>query len=102
MFNYAEISVAAAGMDAVMATADQYPMFGGRRIVIARDFEKLSDNELDQLKTYLKNPPETTTLVFQTETIDKRRNVSTALLKACTQVDLSPLKDRDAVEWANA
>jgi DNA polymerase III subunit delta len=100
MFNYAEISVAAEGLSAVTSAAEQYPMFGDRRIVVARDFEKLSDGELDLLKTYLKNPPATTTLVFQAETIDKRRNVATALIKGCTQIDLSPLKERDAAEWA--
>ncbi|MBL8150863.1 MAG: DNA polymerase III subunit delta [Blastocatellia bacterium] len=99
MFNYNEISASSQSMSDILAAADQYPMFGGRRLVVARDFEKLTDAELDSLKEYLKNPQATTTLVFQAEEIDKRRNVSTALLKTCTVVDLSPFRDKDAVDW---
>lgn len=96
-----EISVAAEGMFAVLSIANQYPMFSPRQLVIARDFEKLDDNELDALKDYLKDPQPTTTLVFQAETLDKRRNVSTALLKGCAVLELNQLRDRDAIEWVN-
>jgi DNA polymerase III subunit delta len=102
VFNYTEHSVAAEGLAELMAIAEQYPMFSGKRLVCARDFDKLSDGELDALKSYLKNPQPTTTLVFQTENIDKRRNVSIALIKSCAVVEFNPLKEREAAEWAVA
>ncbi|KAF0249664.1 MAG: DNA polymerase III subunit delta [bacterium] len=99
MFNWMEYSVASQGLASVIATAVEYPMFGDRRVVIAREFEKASEDELVLLKDYLKNPQATTTLVFQAEDLDKRRSFSTALLKGCVVVDLNPLKDREAVDW---
>ncbi len=102
LLNYLEISVAAEGLAAALSAAQQYPMFGGRKLVIARDFEKLSDAEMDALKSYLKDPQPTTTLIFQAENIDKRRNVTTALMKSCAVVELNALKEREAVEWACA
>jgi DNA polymerase-3 subunit delta len=53
------------------------------------------------LKEYLKNPSPTTTLVFQAEGLDKRRNISTVLLKSCTLVEFNRLKEREAIEWAS-
>ncbi|MEW6734015.1 MAG: DNA polymerase III subunit delta [Acidobacteriota bacterium] len=102
MLNYGEYSVAAEGLATTLNAARQYPMFGSRRLVVARDFEKLSEEELDRLKEYLKNPHPTTSLVFQTENLDKRRNVSVALLKSCTVVELNALKEREATDWAVA
>ncbi|MBI4852688.1 MAG: DNA polymerase III subunit delta [Acidobacteria bacterium] len=99
MFNWKEYSVASQGLRAVITTASEYPMFGERQVIIARDFEKTSDEELDLLKDYLKNPLPTTILVFQAQELDKRRSFSTALLKTCMVVDLNPLKEREAIDW---
>lgn len=101
MFNWGEFSVASQGLATVIASAESYPMFGDRKIVIARDFEKASEDELNLLKNYLKNPQPTTTLVFQAEELDKRRSIATILQKGCVVVDFNPLKDRDAVDWVN-
>lgn len=99
LFNYTEISIAGEGLGAVLDIAEQYPI-GSRRLVVARDFEKLADEDLETLKTYLKNPQPTTTLIFQTSELDKRRSVANLLLKGCVTVELSALKDRDALDWA--
>jgi DNA polymerase III subunit delta len=99
MFNWAEYSVASQGINAVLTTASEYAIFGGRRIVIARDFEKVSEEELEELKDYLKNPQPTTSLIFQAEELDKRRSISTALVKACQVVDLNAFNEREAVDW---
>ena len=99
LFNYTEISIANEGLAAVLDIAEQYPI-GARRLVVVRDFEKLADEDLETLKTYLKNPQPTTSLIFQTTELDKRRSVANLLLKGCVVVELSALKDKDALDWA--
>jgi DNA polymerase III subunit delta len=99
LFNYSEVSVAAEGIAGLLTVAAQYPMFDKFRLVIARDFDKVDNQELEQLKDYLRAPIATTILVFQTEALDKRRNIAAVLLKGCTVIELSPLKDRDAQVW---
>ncbi len=101
-FNYSEVSVARTGMLEVLALAEQYPMLGTRRMVVARDFEKVDEAELEALKSYLKNPQPTTTLLFQAESVDKRRNVTTALMKACEVYEINALKEREAADWASS
>jgi DNA polymerase III subunit delta len=99
LFNYSEISVATDSLAELLAVASQYPMFDKWRLVIARDFDKVDNQELEQLKDYLRAPMATTVLVFQTENLDKRRNIAAALLKSCTVIELQPLKDREAQTW---
>ncbi len=101
MFNWSEFSVASQGLATVIASAEGYPMFGERRVVIAREFEKASDEEITLLKNYLKNPQPTTILVFQAEELDKRRSISTVLQKSCVVVEFNPLKEREAIDWVN-
>jgi DNA polymerase-3 subunit delta len=100
MFNYSQRSVAAESLDAALCDANQFPMMAKRRLVVARDFDKVSDAEIEALKDYLRRPNPTTTLVFQTATLDKRRTVTTVLLKGCTQVECARLTDQQATQWA--
>lgn len=100
MFNWKEYSVSNQGLGSVIASAREFSMFSECQVIIARDFEKVSDEELILLKDYLKSPLPSTILVFQAQELDKRRSFSTALLKGCSVVDLNPLKENEAVEWA--
>lgn len=100
-FNYNEVSVSSVGMLEVVAQAEQYPMFGAHRMIVVRDFDKVDESDLEVLKSYLKSPQPTTTLVFQAESIDKRRNVTAALMKTCEVYEMCMLKEREAAEWAS-
>lgn len=79
--------------------ANQLPMMSMRRIVVVREFDKIKEDELELVLGYLKRPSPTTTVVFQSVSADKRRKLTTALLKSCTVVELDPLKDEDARRW---
>ena len=99
VFSFSEHDVAAESLDAVLCAANQFPMLTARRLVVARNFDKIADQELDALKNYLRSPNPTTTLVFQAETLDKRRNSSAALLKGCTPVECNRLSENDLTQW---
>lgn len=99
MFNWKEYSVASQGLSSVITSAKESSMFGNYQVIIARDFDKASEEDLVLLKDYLKNPLPTTILIFQAQELDKRRSFSTALIKGCLVVDLNPLKESEAVDW---
>jgi DNA polymerase-3 subunit delta len=84
----------------VVDTANQLPMMSTRRVIVVRDFEKLKESEGDLLVEYLKNPSPTSTVVFQTTSLDQRRKISTALQKACTVVTFDLLSEKQAISWA--
>jgi DNA polymerase-3 subunit delta len=76
--------------------ANQLPMMENRRITVVREFDKLKDEELDFIMEYLKHPSPSTTLVFRAISLDQRRKISAALMKACTVVNFERLSDAEA------
>jgi DNA polymerase III subunit delta len=100
-FNFARISVAQGNLDDALALARQFPMISARRMVVVMGFEAISDDkQLEALKDYLRAPAETTALVFVSDALDNRRNISTMLRKACEVVSFDPLDEREAApQW---
>jgi DNA polymerase-3 subunit delta len=86
----------------VIDAANQMPMMSARRIVVVRDFDKIKEDEQDTVLAYLKNPAPTTTVVFQAAKPDKRRKLTTALIKACSVVTFDLLDEGRASRWAQA
>jgi len=84
----------------VIDAANQMPMMAARRIVVVRDFDKIKEDEQELVLAYLNNPSPTTTVVFRAITLDKRRKVSAALLKACEVVTFNRLDEGRAISWA--
>ena len=81
-FNYAAISVSQGDLDEALALAKQFPMISARRMIVVTGFEAISDDDqLELLKSYLRNPVETSVLVFASDGLDNRRNISTMLRK---------------------
>ncbi len=100
-FNFAAISVAQGDLDEALALAEQFPMISPRRMIVVTGFEAISDDDqLELLKAYLKKPVDTSVLVFVSDGLDNRRNISTALRKGCEVVSFDALEERDsAPNW---
>src|SRR5262249_12355991 len=88
-------------LDEALALARQFPMISERRMVVVTGFEAISDDlQLEALKDYLRAPAETTVLVFVSDGLDNRRNISTILRKACATIKFDPLDEREAApQW---
>ncbi|HSB09255.1 MAG TPA: DNA polymerase III subunit delta [Blastocatellia bacterium] len=89
-------TTAAQALDA----ANQMPMMSTRRIVVIREFDKIKEDEQEPVLAYLKRPAPTTTMVFQASAPDKRRKLTTALVKYCVVATFAPLDDGRAARWA--
>ncbi len=96
-----EISPTGPKATAAMAidTANQWPMIAARRVVIIRDFDKIREEETDLVFEYLKRPASTATVVFQSRSLDQRRKITTALMKACTVVSFDHPNEQQAARW---
>ncbi|MGB7293509.1 MAG: DNA polymerase III subunit delta [Thermodesulfobacteriota bacterium] len=61
----------------IISLAETYPMFGNKRLIILKNAEKLSTNELKAFEKYFQSPSPFTCLVFQfnnTKGIENRNN----------------------------
>jgi len=121
-FNLSRFSALTSNLADILAVAQEVPIFSSRRIVIVWDLDKklksqpkeevegkasaaagaiASDRDMEQktLIEYLKHPNSTTTLVLILERLDRRLNIVTALLKACTVVEFRRFSESEAIEW---
>lgn len=102
LFNYSTFTVGetANGIRTTLTmaidNANQLPMMSNRRITVIREFDKLKEEELDFVLDYLKRPSPTTTVVFRATSLDQRRKITAALMKACTVVNFDRLSDAEA------
>jgi DNA polymerase-3 subunit delta len=93
-------SGARASAAAAIDIANQMPMMSPRRIVVIRDFDKIKEDYSDALIEYLKRPAPTASVVFQAASLDQRRKLSIALMKAATVVTFDRLGEQRAARWA--
>src|SRR4029079_7804683 len=89
---------------AVMAidNSNQLPMMAAQPLVIIRDFDKIKEDEIELVLDYLKRPSPTTTVVFRAISLDQRRKITAALMKACTVVNFEKLTEMQASKYAEA
>jgi len=99
-FNESSFSLQSDSVAAVLAVAQQIPMMSERLVVRIRDFGKLLEADDATLIRYLQSPSPTSVVIFVADDLDKRKNLTKALLKACAVVDFSAINDAEAKDWA--
>lgn len=88
----------ASGAD-IRNCASEMPVFAERRLVVVKTAEQLSAKESGTLLDYLKDPVETTTLVFVSPKLDGRLKFSQALARTAITIDCSPLREAQLTPW---
>lgn len=101
-FNYDALYGDESDASEILARAGQAPVFAARRLVIVRSAEKLPAGDGEALLDYLKEPCETTTLVFVAAKLDKRLKFSKELVARAVTIDCSPLADAQLSAWIRA
>lgn len=100
--NYASFDMEESSVNQVLDEAESMPFFGDQRLVFVENpyfltGEKkasLPEQNIDGLLDYIKNPLDTTVLVFFApyEKLDERKKISKALKKQVV-IDVNPLKE---------
>jgi len=98
-FNYDLFYGDEASGAAILNCASEMPVFAERRLVVVKMAEKLSAKESEPLLDYLKDPVETTTLVFVSPKLDGRLKFAQALARTAIMIDCSPLRDAQLTPW---
>ena len=99
-FNESGYSLSSADVQQAIAAAEQMPMMGGRRVVRVTDFGRLREADEEALVRYVTRPAETSTVIFVSGDLDKRRRLSKTLLDVCVSVEFAELKDAELAAWA--
>lgn len=99
LFNYDLLYGDESDGDEILARAGQAPVFAARRCVVVKSAEKLTAKDSEVLLSYVKEPCETTTLVFVAAKLDKRLKFSKELVERAVAVDCSSVAEMQLSEW---
>ncbi|HLZ33399.1 MAG TPA: DNA polymerase III subunit delta [Nitrospira sp.] len=83
----------------ITACASEVAVFAARRLVIVKTADKLPARQCEVLLPYIKDPNESTTVVFAAAKLDGRLKFTQALMQASVVVDCGPLKEIQLVPW---
>ena len=83
----------------IVSCAYEVGVFASRRLVIVKAADKLPVKQGEALLPYIKNPNESSTMVFVAAKFDGRLKFTQALLQASVVVDCSPLKESQLLPW---
>jgi DNA polymerase III subunit delta len=88
----------ASGAD-IVTCASEVAVFSARRMVVVRAADKLPARECEAILPYLKEPNETTAMIFTAPKLDGRLKFTQALTRTAVMVDCSPLRETQWLPW---
>ena len=83
----------------IVSCASEVAVFGARRLVIVKAAESLPARQSESLFPYLKEPSDSSTVVFVASKLDGRLKFTQALMHASVVVDCAPLKEAQLLPW---
>lgn len=83
----------------IASRALSLPMMGDRRVVVARNVERLSQRDLELVTRYVENPSESTTLVLTGKKADLRRKPFSTLNAGGAAFEFAPLNENRLPGW---
>ena len=83
----------------IVTCASEVAVFAPRRVVVVKAADKLPARECDAILPYLKEPNDSTTMIFVAPKLDGRLKFTQALSKAAVTVDCSPLREAQWLPW---
>jgi DNA polymerase-3 subunit delta len=83
----------------IVTCASEVAVFAARRVVVVKAADKLPARECDTILPYLKEPNDSTVVIFVAPKLDGRLKFTQALAKAAVTVDCSPLREAQWLPW---
>ena len=81
----------------LLSIVSAYPMMADRRVVIVKDFDRLSGKEL--MESYIENPSPSTVLVLVATNPDFRKKPYTTLKKHAVCGEFRSMYDNETIAW---
>ena len=83
----------------IVSCASEAAVFSARRVVVVRAADKLPARECEALLPYLKEPNDSTAIIFAAPKLDGRLKFTQALIRTAVTVDCSPLREGQWLPW---
>ena len=83
----------------IVTCASEVAVFAPRRLVVVKAADKLPARECDAILPYLKEPNDSTTVIFVASKLDGRLKFTQALSQTAVTIDCSPLREAHWLPW---
>jgi DNA polymerase-3 subunit delta len=83
----------------IVTCASEIAVFAVRRVVVVKAADKLPARECDAVLPYLKEPNDSTSVIFVAPKLDGRLKFTQALGRAAVTVDCSSLREAQWIPW---
>jgi DNA polymerase III subunit delta len=83
----------------IVTCASEVAVFAARRVVVVKAADKLPARECDAILPYLKEPNDSTAVIFVAPKLDGRFKFTQALARAAVTIDCSPLREAQWLPW---
>jgi DNA polymerase-3 subunit delta len=83
----------------IVSHASSFPMMANRRVVVARDVDKLQAKDLEILSAYVENPSPSTVLVLVAAKPDLRKRPFVTVKRTGFVLELKPLYENQLPVW---
>jgi DNA polymerase III subunit delta len=83
----------------IVTCASEIAVFAARRVVIVRSADKLPARECDAILPYLKEPNDSTAMIFVAPKLDGRLKFTQSLTRVAVMIDCAPLREAQWSSW---
>ena len=83
----------------IVACASEVAVFAARRVVVVKAADKLPARECEAILPYLKEPNDSSTVIFVAPKLDGRLKFTQVLAKTAVMVDCSPFREAQWFPW---
>jgi DNA polymerase-3 subunit delta len=83
----------------IAGRAASFPMMGDRRVVVARNIDRMVVQDLEQLVGYVESPSDASVLILAGKKADLRRKPFSTLNARGAVFEFSPVKDTSVAPW---
>ena len=83
----------------IVTCASEIAVFAAWRVVVVKAADKLPARECDAILSYLKEPNDSTAVIFVASKLDGRLKFTQVLTKIAVTVDCSPLRETHWLPW---
>jgi DNA polymerase-3 subunit delta len=87
-----------ASADEVINSAGTIPFFSSKRLIVVKDFDKFSKEDVSKIEAYVKNPSQHTCLVIDSDDISMLEK-SASIARYAKVMKFNPLSDAELSSW---
>lgn len=100
-FSFVQFYGSTAQAGTILSEAEQIPFLSSKRLIVVKEADQLSTDDLNALAEYSQNPSDTTVLILIAQSVDKRTKFYKSITKTAEVIELNTPALEELRNWAD-